>query len=231
MGAAFIAHLIMVVKEKHAWLDLPQQTGKKIATFGVGILLLIIPIEYYYATNAPTSMSSSSPDPDSMWNLSVEFDYSYAETTIEIDDQSSDTFTFEIPADVIQATFLLNYTESNEGGIPTTQECDSVDSLYDASNVPTEFTESNLVNFSGQDCGSNTLGGFSTWSGFSQTDSYENQINALNALTIKKDDGQISFTVSVDVNTGSFLNGDEGEEITISVTYTTVTDYNLIEAE
>ena len=231
MGAAFIAHLIMVVKEKHAWLDLPQQTGKKIATFGVGILLLIIPIEYYYATNAPTSMSSSSPDPDSMWNLSVEFDYSYAETTIEIDDQSSDTFTFEIPADVIQATFLLNYTESNEGGVPTTQECDSVDSLYDASNVPTEFTESNLVNFSGQDCGSNTLGGFSTWSGFSQTDSYENQINALNALTIKKDDGQISFTVSVDVNTGSFLNGDEGEEITISVTYTTVTDYNLIEAE
>ena len=231
MGAAFIAHLIMVVKEKHAWLDLQQQTGKKIATFGVGILLLIIPIEYYYATNAPTSMSSSSPDPDSMWNLSVEFDYSYAETTIEIDDQSSDTFTFEIPADVIQATFLLNYTESNEGGVPTTQECDSVDSLYDASNVPTEFTESNLVNFSGQDCGSNTLGGFSTWSGFSQTDSYENQINALNALTIKKDDGQISFTVSVDVNTGSFLNGDEGEEITISVTYTTVTDYNLIEAE
>ncbi|MGB1589483.1 MAG: hypothetical protein ACPHDO_03980, partial [Candidatus Poseidoniaceae archaeon] len=113
----------------------------------------------------------------------------------------------------------------------TTQECDSVDSLYDASNVPTEFTESNLVNFSGQDCGSNALGGFSTWSGFSQTDSYENQINALNALTIKKDDGQISFTVSVDVNTGSFLNGDEGEEITISVTYTTVTDYNLIESE
>ena len=42
---------------------------------------------------------------------------------------------------------------------------------------------------------------------------------------------QISFTVSVDANTGSFLNGDEGEEITISVTYTTVTDYNLIEAE
>ena len=230
MGAAFIAHFIMVLKDKDPWLDkLPARN--KIATLGVGILFLIVPVEYYYANNAPTSMASSSPDPDSMWNLSVEFDYSYDETTIEIDDQSSDTFTFEIPSDVIQAIFVLNYTESNEGGVPTTQECDSVDSLYDASNVPVEFTESNLVNFSGQDCGSNSLGGFSTWSSFSQTDSYENQTNAINALTVEKNDGQISFTVSVDANTGSFLNGDEGEEITISVTYTRVIDYNLIEAE
>ena len=230
MGAAFIAHFIMVLKDKDPWLDkLPARN--KIATLGVGILFLIVPVEYYYANNAPTSMASSSPDPDSMWNLSVDFDYSYAETTIEIDDQSSDTFTFEIPANVVQAIFVLNYTESNEGGVPTTQECDSVDSLYDAANVPVEFTESNLVNFSGQDCGSNSLGGISTWSGFSQTDSYENQSNALNALTIEKNDGQISFTVSVEANTGSFLNGDGGEEITISVTYTTVTDYNLTKAE
>lgn len=230
MGAAFIAHFIMVLKDKDPWLDkLPARN--KITTLGVGILFLIVPVEYYYANNAPTSMASSSPDPDSMWNLSVDFDYSYAETTIEIDDQSSDTFTFEIPANVVQAIFVLNYTESNEGGVPTTQECDSVDSLYDAANVPVEFTESNLVNFSGQDCGSNSLGGISTWSGFSQTDSYENQSNALNALTIEKNDGQISFTVSVEANTGSFLNGDGGEEITISVTYTTVTDYNLTKAE
>ena len=97
--------------------------------------------------------------------------------------------------------------------------------------MPVEFTESNLVNFSGQDCGSNALGGVSSWSGFSQTDSYQNQTNALNALTIEKNDGQISFTVSVEANTGSFLNGDGGEEITISVTYTTVTDYNLTKAE
>ena len=157
--------------------------------------------------------------------------YTYAETTIEIDDQSSEVFTFEIPADVIQVIFVLNYTESNEGGFPTTQQCDTVNSIYDASNVPSEFTESNLVNFSGEECGSWLLGGFSTWSGFSQTDSYENQTNAINALTVEKDDGEISFTVSVEANTGSFLNGDEGEEITISVTYTTVTDYNLVEVE
>ena len=29
-----------------------------------------------------------------------------------------------------------------------TQQCDTVNSIYDASNVPSEFTESNLVNFS-----------------------------------------------------------------------------------
>ena len=230
MAAAFIAHFIMVFKDKDPWLDkLPARN--KIATLGVGILCLIVPVEFYYANNAPTSMSSSEPDPDSMWNLSVDFDYTYAETTIEIDDQSSEIFTFEIPADVIQAIFVLNYTESNEGGFTATHECDSVDSLYDVSNVPSEFTESNLVNFSGEECGSWLLGGFSTFSGYAQTDSYENQTNAVNALTIDKKDGQISFTVSVDANTGNFLNGDEGEEITISVTYTTVTDYDLIEAE
>lgn len=230
MGAAFTAHFIMVLKDKDPWLaKLPSQ--EKLVTLGVGILFLIVPVEYYYANNAPTSMNSSSPDPDSMWNLSVDFDYFDAETTIEIDDQSSDTFTFEIPANVVQAIFVLNYTESNEGGVPTTQECDNVDSVYDATNVPVEFTESNLVNFSGQDCGSNGLGGISTWSGFSQTDSYQNQTNAVNALTIEKNDGQISFTVSVEANTGSFLNGDGGEEITISVTYTTVTGYNLTKAE
>ena len=230
MGAAFIAHFIMVLKDKDPWLaKLPSQ--EKLVTLGVGILFLIVPVEYYYANNAPTSMNSSSPDPDSMWNLSVDFDYFDAETTIEIDDQSSDTFTFEIPANVVQAVFVLNYTESNEGGVPTTQECDNVDSVYDATNVPVEFTESNLVNFSGQNCGSNGLGGIRTWSGFSQTDSYQNQTNAVNALTIEKNDGQISFTVSVEANTGSFLNGDGGEEITISVTYTTVTGYNLTKAE
>ena len=85
MGAAFIAHFIMVLKDKDPWLDkLPARN--KIATLGVGILVLVIPVEYYYANNAPTSMSSSTPDPDSMWNLSVEFEYSYAEETIRISD-------------------------------------------------------------------------------------------------------------------------------------------------
>ena len=235
MGAAFAAHFIMNKirtpdVSSLGRFNLPSKN--KIVTFAAIILIPVAGLEATYLVKGPESSSSSSaPDPDSIWNLSVDFDYSYAETTIEIDDESSDTFTFEIPANVVQAIFVLSYTESNEGGVPTTQECDSVDSLYDASNVPVEFTESNLVNFSGQECGSNSLGGFSTWSGFAQTDSYENQTTAINALTVEKKDGQISFTVSVEANTGSFLNGDEGEEITISVTYTTVTDYNLIEAE
>ena len=235
MVAAFAAHFIMNKirtpgVSSLGRFSLPDKN--KVITFAAIILIPIAGLEATYLVKGPDSSSSSSaPDPDSMWNLTAEFDYSYVETTIEIDDESSETFTFEIPADVIQAIFLLNYTESNEGGVPTTQQCDSVDSVYDASNVPAEFTESNLVNFSGQDCGSNSLGGFSTWSGFSQTDSYENQTNAINALTIEKNSGEISFTVSVEANTGSFLNGDGGEDITISVTYLTVDNYNLIEAE
>ncbi|MGB1589536.1 MAG: sodium/proline symporter, partial [Candidatus Poseidoniaceae archaeon] len=209
MGAAFIAHLIMVVKEKHAWLDLPQQTGKKIVTFGVGILLLIIPIEYYYATNAPTSMSSSSPDPDSMWNLTVDFEYSYAEETIIINDGETNSFYFDIPADAVSVSFMLNYSESNEFGLSS--QCDEI-------SVPAEFIIWNLENISGQNCGENSIGGFSTWSAFSQIDTYENQRAAIDALTNEKDSGEIVFNVRVDVNQG-LSTGDNGEEITMSVSY------------
>ena len=109
MGAAFIAHFIMVLKDKDPWLDkLPERN--KIATLGIGLLVLIIPVEYYYANNAPTSMSSSTPDPDSMWNLTVEFEYSYSEETTFIGNGDTNSFYFDIPADAIQVIFCLLYT-------------------------------------------------------------------------------------------------------------------------
>ena len=62
-------------------------------------------------------------------------------------------------------------------------------------------------------------------------DSYENQQRAIENLTIVKDDGQIVFNVKVDVNTGFPLNGDSGEEVTMSVRYTTLVSYDLTETE
>lgn len=227
MGAAFIAHFIMVLKDKDPWLDkLPERN--KIATLGIGLLVLIIPVEYYYANNAPTSMSSSTPDPDSMWNLTVEFEYSYSEETTFIGNGDTNSFYFDIPADAIQVIFMLNYSESNEAGFST--ECDDVESSYDDIDVPIEFTFWNLENVSGQNCGDNSIGGFSTWSSFAQSDTYENQQAAIEALTIEKDAGEIVFNVRVDANQG-ISTGDNGEQITMSVTYLKYLNHELSEAE
>ena len=229
MGAAFIVHFVLVLNEnKDHWLEkLPEKSVT--ASFIVGILVLIIPVEYYYANNAPTSMASSSPDPDSMWNLTVDFEYSYSEETILISDGSTNSFYFDIPADVIQVTFMLNYSESNEGGFG--EQCDDIDSSYDSSDVPMEFIVRNLDNLSGQNCGENSLGGFSTWSGFSQTDTYEKQQATIDSLTVEKESGEIVFNVNVNVNTATPINGDNGEEITMSATYLKYVSHDLTEAE
>ena len=229
MGAAFIVHFILILNEnKDHWLEkLPEKSVT--ASFIVGILVLIIPVEYYYANNAPTSMSSSTPDPDSMWNLSVEFEYSYAEETILISDGSTDSFYFDLPEDAVSALFMLNYSESNEGGLGS--QCDSVESSYDATNVPREFNFWNLQNLSGENCGENSLGGFSTWSSFSEIDTYENQQSAINSLMVEKESGEIVFNVNVNVNTATPVNGDSGEEVTISIQYAKLVSYDLTEAE
>ena len=228
MGAALIAHFIMVMNDnKDHWLDkLPEKSVT--ASFIVGILVLIIPVEYYYANNAPT-LKDSSPNPDSMWNLTVDFEYSYSEETILISDGSTNSFFFDIPADVIQVTFMLNYSESNEGGFG--EQCDDVESDYDSSNVPMEFIVWNLDNLSGQNCGQNSLGGFSTWSSFSQTDTYEKQQAAIDSLTVEKESGEIVFNVNVNVNTATPVNGDNGEEITMSATYLKYVSHDLTEVE
>ena len=228
MGAAFIVHFILILNEnKDHWLEkLPEKSVT--ASFIVGILVLIIPVEYYYANNAPT-LKDSSPNPDSMWNLTVDFEYSYSEETILISDGSTNSFFFDIPADVIQVTFMLNYSESNEGGFG--EQCDDVESDYDSSNVPMEFIVKNLDNLSGQNCGENSLGGFSTWSDFSQTDTYEKQQATIDSLTVEKESGEIVFNVNVNVNTATPLNGDNGEEITMSATYLKYVSHDLTEVE
>ena len=233
MGAAFAAHFIMnKIRTPNVSslgrFNFPE--GKKIITFAAIILIPIAGIEATYLAKGPDSSSSSSaPNPDSMWNLTAEFEYSYAEETILISDGSTDSFYFDIPEDAISALFMINYTESNEGGLGS--ECDNVESSYDATNVPIEFNVWSLQNLSGQNCGDNVIGGFSTWSGFSQTDTYENQQNAISTLKVEKDAGEIVFNVQVQENTATPINGDNGEEITISIQYTKLVSYDLTEAE
>jgi len=230
MGAAFIVHFILILNEnKDHWLEkLPEKSVT--ASFIVGILVLIIPVEYYYANNAPNSLASPSPNSDSIWNLTVEFESHFEEQIIDINDGTTESFNFDIPADAVGVTFFLNYSESNEGGIGS--QCDDVESSYDDTNVPSEFRVMwNLQNITGQNCGENMLGGIATWSSFVQTNTYENHQITIAELTVEKDAGEIIFDVTVDVNRATPLNGDGGEEITLMMRYNTLVSYDLTEAE
>ena len=234
MGAAFAVHFAYCWKRDQS-NSYPFGRVKIPTTqiFAVGaslaLIFVVVGLETSYQKFAPDDDSSSSPNPDSMWNLTVDFEYSYSEETILISDGSTNSFFFDIPADVIQVTFMLNYSESNEGGFG--EQCDDVDSDYDSSNVPMEFIVRNLDNLSGQNCGENSLGGFSTWSSFSQTDTYEKQQAAIDSLTVEKESGEIVFNVNVNVNTATPVNGDNGEEITMSATYLKYVSHDLTEAE
>jgi hypothetical protein len=175
-------------------------------------------------------MSSSTPDSDSIWNLTVEFEPHFEEQIIDISDGTTESFNFDIPADAVGVTFFLNYSESNEGGIGS--QCDDVESSYDDTNVPSEFRVMwNLQNITGQNCGENMLGGIATWSGFMQTNTYENHQITIAELTVEKDAGEIIFDVTVDVNRATPLNGDGGEEITLMMRYNTLVSYDLTEVE
>jgi sodium/proline symporter len=233
MGAAFAAHFIMNAMRtpdvsslgRFNWPD-----SKKIGTFAAIIIIPMAGLEATYLATAPDSMNSSEPAPDSMWNLTVEFEPHFEEQVINIGDGATDSFQFDIPADAIGVSFMLNYSESNEGGIGSL--CDDVESSYDDTNVPSEFRVMwNLQNITGQNCGENPLGGIATWSGFMQTNTYENHQITISELTVEKDAGEIIFDVKVDVNQATPINGDNGEEITLMMRYNTLVSYELTEAE
>ena len=233
MGAAFAAHFIMNAMRtpdvsslgRYNWPD-----RKKIGTFAAAIIIPFAGLEATYLATAPDSMESSEPASDSMWNLTVEFEPHFEEQVINIGDGATDSFQFNIPADAVGVSFMLNYSESNEGGIGS--QCDDVESSYDDTNVPSEFRVAwNLQNITGQNCGENMLGGIATWSGFMQTNTYENHQITISELTVEKDAGEIIFDVTVDVNQATPINGDSGEEVTLMMRYNTLVSYDLTEAE
>ena len=232
MGAAFAAHFIMNMKRTPEVSSLGRYNWpnrKNIGTFAAAIIIPFAGLEATYLATAPDSLDTSGPAPDSMWNLTVEFAYVYEEQVVQIGDGETQTFSFDIPSDAMGVSFGLNYSESNEGGI--FQQCDDVNSVFDDSGIPSQFLHRDLVNLSGQNCGDNDLGGFSTWAGFAEINTHMEQILAVHLLTLEKDEGEILFDVRVDVNRGTPVNGDSGEDITIVMMYHTVESWTLTEVE
>tara|TARA_B100000886_G_scaffold339799_1_gene306419 strand:+ start:143 stop:2230 length:2088 start_codon:yes stop_codon:yes gene_type:complete len=234
IGAAFAVHFAFcmsrVESNSNPFGRYEINKNQAFSGFIIMLFLSVIGLETSYQSLAPEDKSSSSVDPDSMWNLTVEFEPHFEEQIIDISDGTTESFNFNIPADAVGVTFMLNYSESNEGGIGS--QCDDVESSYDDTNVPNEFRVMwNLQNITGQNCGENMLGGIATWSGFMQKNTYENHQITIAELTVEKEAGEIIFDVTVNVNQATPFNADAGDEITLMMRYNTVVSYDLTKAE
>ena len=233
MGAAFAAHFIMNAMRtpdvsslgRFNWPD-----RKKIGTFAAIIIIPLAGLEATYLAKAPDSMNSSEPDLDSMWNLTVEYDWTEIDETILISDGATESFYFDVPSDVFAMMFFLNYSESNEVGVSTV--CDDIETSHDISELSPEFnTGSGISDLSGKFCGTEDLGTLSTITNYTQNDTYESHIKTIERLQVEKQDSSLAINVKIDVDRGTPLYGDNGEEISISYGYIRYISHNLTQIE
>jgi len=235
MGAAFAVHFAYCAKRDQSN---SYPFGRvKIPTnqiFAVGaslaLIFVVVGLETSYQQLAPDNDSSSTPDPDSMWNLDVEHEEIWTEETIFISDAATESFYFDVPSDAVAITFILNYSESNEGGVFAV--CDDIETSHDLSELSPEFNNgSGISDLSGKLCGSNDLGYLATYTTFAENDTYENHIKNIERLQVEKQDSSLAINVKIDVDRGTPLNGDNGEEISISYGYIRYISHNLTQIE
>ena len=233
MGAAFAAHFIMNAMRtpdvsslgRFNWPD-----RKKIGTFAAIIIIPLAGLEATYLAKAPDSMASSEPAPDSMWNLDVEGEWIEIDETILISDGATETFYFDVPSDVISFFFMIEYEETNEVGVSTV--CDDIETNHDISELSPEFNNgAGISDLSGKFCGMNFLGEFSTVPNFAENDTYENHTKHIERLQVEKTDSSLAINVKIDVDRGTPLNGDSGEEVQISYMYYRYISHTLTQIE
>ncbi|MFL2962601.1 MAG: sodium/proline symporter [Candidatus Poseidoniaceae archaeon] len=233
MGAAFAAHFIMNAMRtpdvsslgRYNWPD-----RKKIGTFAAIIIIPLAGLEATYLATAPDSMASSEPAPDSMWNLDVEGEWIEIDETILISDGATETFYFDVPSDVISFFFMIEYEETNEVGVSTV--CDDIETNHDISELSPEFNNgAGISDLSGKFCGMNFLGEFSTVPNFAENDTYENHTKHIERLQVEKQDSSLAINVKIDVDRGTPLNGDSGEEVGINYMYYRYISHTLTQIE
>ena len=175
-------------------------------------------------------MNSSEPDLDSMWNLTVEYDWTEIDETILISDGATESFYFDVPSDVFAMMFFLNYSESNEVGVSTV--CDDIETSHDISELSPEFnTGSGISDLSGKFCGTEDLGTLSTITNYTQNDTYESHIKTIERLQVEKQDSSLAINVKIDVDRGTPLNVDSGEEVYIGVVQFRYISHTLTQIE
>ena len=80
-------------------------------------------------------------------------------------------------------------------------------------------------------CVSNDLGYLTTYTNYVENDTYENHIKIIERLQVEKQDSSLAINVKIDVDRGTPVNGDSGEEISISYMYYRYISHNLTQIE
>ena len=235
MGAAFAVHFAYCWKRDQSN---SYPFGRvKIPTnqiFAVGaslaLIFVVVGLETSYQQLAPDNDSSSTPDPDSMWNLTVEGEWIKIDETILISDGATETFYFDVPSDVVSIFFMIEYNETNEVGVSTV--CDDIETNHDLSELSPEFNNgAGISDLSGKFCGKIGLGSLSTVPNFAGNDTYENHIKNIERLQVEKQDSSLAINVKLDVDRGTPLNGDSGEEVEIEYWYYRYISHTLTQIE
>ena len=235
MGAAFAVHFAYCWKRDQSN---SYPFGRvKIPTnqiFAVGaslaLIFVVVGLETSYQQLAPDNDSSSTPDPDSMWNLTVEGEWIKIDETILISDGATETFYFDVPSDVVSIFFMIEYNETNEVGVSTV--CDDIETNHDLSELSPEFNNgAGISDLSGKFCGKIGLGSLSTVPNFAGNDTYENHIKNIERLQVEKQDSSLAINVKLDVDRGTPLNGDSGEEVEIEYWYFRYISHTLTQIE
>ena len=78
---------------------------------------------------------------------------------------------------------------------------------------------------------SNDLGYLTTYTNFAENDTYESHIKNIERLQVEKTDSSLAINVKIDVDRGTPLNGDSGEEVQISYMYYRYISHTLIQIE
>ena len=235
MGAAFAVHFAYCWKRDQS-NSYPFGRVKIPTTqiFAVGaslaLIFVVVGLETSYQQLAPDNDSSSTPDPDSMWNLTVEGEWIKIDETILISDGATETFYFDVPSDVVSIFFNIEYNETNEVGVSTV--CDDIETNHDLSELSPEFNNgAGISDLSGKFCGKIGLGSLSTVPNFAGNDTYENHIKNIERLQVEKQDSSLAINVKLDVDRGTPLNGDSGEEVEIEYWYYRYISHTLTQIE
>ena len=235
MGAAFAVHFAYCWKRDQS-NSYPFGRVKIPTTqiFAVGaslaLIFVVVGLETSYQQLAPDNDSSSTPDPDSMWNLTVEGEWIKIDETILISDGATETFYFDVPSDVVSIFFMIEYNETNEVGVSTV--CDDIETNHDLSELSPEFNNgAGISDLSGKFCGKIGLGSLSTVPNFAGNDTYENHIKNIERLQVEKQDSSLAINVKLDVDRGTPLNGDSGEEVEIEYWYFRYISHTLTQIE
>jgi hypothetical protein len=235
MGAAFAVHFLYCWKRDQSnSYPFGRITIPTNQIFAVGaslaLIFVVVGLETSYQQLAPDNDSSSTPDPDSMWNLTVEGEWIEIDETILISDGATETFYFDVPSDVISFFFMIVYEETNEVGVSTV--CDDIETNHDISELSPEFNNgAGISDLSGKFCGMNFLGEFSTVPNFAENDTYENHTKHIERLQVEKQDSSLAINVKIDVDRGTPLNGDSGEEVSINYMYYRYISHTLTQIE